>query len=1069
MPYTGPNCEGGPKVPVSKVFVSYARQDRDRIAPLVQALEASGLEVWWDPRIAGGAEYTREIEAQLESASAVLVVWSQHSITSMWVADEASAGLEQGKLVPITIDPVAPRIGFRQLHTLAFETWGQDPANQCVASLLEALAAVGVRPQAVAASTPPVVEASTLDVAALHLPRPELTPLVGRQREREIVNTALSHASDGRGSILMFGGEPGVGKTRLAQYAMEQGLAHQMLPLTGHAYEERGAPFVVATEIIEQLTELLPTAILLQVLGDTAAEIARLVPELRRKHPNMPLPVELPPAQQQRYLFNAVLELVRRLAELTPMVLRLEDLHWADDSSIALLEHLVPHLPDLPIVMLITFRDADADMGAPFRRALAGLGRESFVRRLSLDRLESDHVADLLSTLGGPDPPKQLVELVFAETGGNALFARSVFEHLAEQGRLFDDDGAWRVDIQADDLALPESVRLVIGRRLERLSETTRKVLSFAAILGQEFDPTVLEQASELGDELLDAIDEAEAARLILPNTSRRDTRYEFSHALVRQTLLDSVSPLRRARWHLRASEALLARSADNPGRAADIARHLFEAGTAADTTLTVEYLRRAAEHASATASFAEATAHLDRALGLVEEAEASLHPHLLYERAVARLATGDWSGAAADWREALPGLEAAGETNRVTETCWNLATFANWGNQFDTALSYVERGLAAVGEAPSAGRCRLLAVLGHLRCTAGNYQASVDALDEAEAMAIDLDDPRVRWGEVSQAQLHQCEHFLLAPEFKRRAIQAIAGARSLNDPWPLASVLSIGVMEAYWNGELDRLESVLEELHPVATRSGNEVASGFYIFGSGFVAYARGDLDTFNTRMQESSEWLRSRGTAYWPICHSLVAQGLFLRGHWSEAREAFAECMAAPMVGAYEGFEPSFWLPFLAVTDPAAAGPLVEESIARLPQAGQANTFGRWCLLGGVVEASAVLDRKDDADQCLKLARELSGLGAVVLKHSTLVQKILALAAMNAGEFALADEAFAAALRQADALPLAAERGAVRRWWATMLERRGAPGDEDRASELLHEARVIEAELGIAELARP
>jgi len=1052
---------------VSKVFISYSRQDRDRIAPLVQALESSGLEVWWDTRIAGGAEYTREIEAQLESASAVLVVWSQHSIASMWVADEASAGLERGKLVPISIDPVAPRIGFRQLQTLDFANWSQDPADPRVASLLDALAAVGARPPAGAASAPPVVEIPTLEVAALHLPRPELMPLVGRQREREIVDTALSQACDGRGSILMLGGEPGVGKTRLAQYAMEQALARDLLPLTGHAYDERGAPFVVATEIIEQLSELLPPAVLLHALGDTAAEIARLVPELRRKHPNIPRPVELPPAQQQRYLFNAVLELVRRLAGLTPVVLLLEDLHWADDSSIALLEHLVPHLRDLPIVMLITFRDADADLGPPFRRALAGLGRESFVRRLSLDRLKSSHVADLLSTLGGPDPPQQLVELVFAETGGNALFARSVFEHLAEQGRLFDDAGAWRADIRADDLAVPESVRLVIGRRLERLSETTRTVLSFAAILGQEFDPMVLEQASELGDELLDAIDEAEAARLVLPNTSRRETRYEFSHALVRQTLLESVSPLRRARWHLRASAALLARSADNPRRAADIARHLFEAGPAADIPLTVEYLRRAAEHATATASFAEAVVHLDRALGLVEEADVSLRPQLLYDRAVARLATGDWAGAAADWREALPGLEAAGETDRVTETCWNLATFANWGNQFDTVQSYVERGLAAVSEAPSTGRCRLLAVLGHLRCTSGHYHSSVAALDEAEAMAIELDEPRVRWGEVSQAQLHQCEHFLLAPEFKRRASQAIAGARSLNDPWPLAGVLALSVMEAYWNGELERLESILEELQPAATRSGNEVASGFYIFGMGFAAYARGDLDAFDTRMQESSAWLRSRGTAYWPICHSLVAQGLFLRGRWSEARETFAECMAAPMVGAYEGFEASFWLPFLAVTDPAAAGPLLDESSARLPQPGQANTFGRWCLLGGVIEASAVLDRKDDADHCLTLARELTGLGAIVLKHSTLVQKILALAAMNADEFALADEAFAEARRQADALPLAPERGAVRRWWAAMLLRRGAPGDEDRASGLLQEARVIEAELGMPEVA--
>jgi hypothetical protein len=138
----------GAEVPLTDVFVSYARQDRDRIAPLVRALEARGLEVWWDSRIAGGSEFTREIEAQLEAAGAVLVVWSRHSIESLWVADEASAGLERGKLVPISIDPVPPRIGFRQLQTLEFGAWNQDPSDMCVTWLTEALAAAGVRSRA---------------------------------------------------------------------------------------------------------------------------------------------------------------------------------------------------------------------------------------------------------------------------------------------------------------------------------------------------------------------------------------------------------------------------------------------------------------------------------------------------------------------------------------------------------------------------------------------------------------------------------------------------------------------------------------------------------------------------------------------------------------------------------------------------------------------------------------------------------------------------------------------------------------------------------------------------------
>jgi formylglycine-generating enzyme required for sulfatase activity/predicted esterase len=175
MPYTAPNREGGPETSLTDVFLSYARQDRDRIAPLVRALEARGLEVWWDSRIAGGTEFTREIEAQLEAAGAVLVVWSRISVESLWVADEASAGLERGKLVPISIDPVPPRIGFRQLQTLEFGAWNQDPSDPCVTGLLEALAAAGVRSRA-----PPAAKAKPHPdppvLAAAESPPPSANP-----------------------------------------------------------------------------------------------------------------------------------------------------------------------------------------------------------------------------------------------------------------------------------------------------------------------------------------------------------------------------------------------------------------------------------------------------------------------------------------------------------------------------------------------------------------------------------------------------------------------------------------------------------------------------------------------------------------------------------------------------------------------------------------------------------------------------------------------------------------------------------------------------------------------------
>ena len=142
-----------------------------------------------------------------------------------------------------------------------------------------------------------------------------------------------------------------------------------MLTLVGHAYEERGEPFIVAVEIIEALMRVLPDAALRQVLGDSAAEVARLVPRLRDRLPDIPSPVELAPEQRQRYLYNALLDFTRRLSNTVPSVILLDDLHWADESSMNLLEHIAPNISDLPLLYVVTYRDIASDMGPPFRRA----------------------------------------------------------------------------------------------------------------------------------------------------------------------------------------------------------------------------------------------------------------------------------------------------------------------------------------------------------------------------------------------------------------------------------------------------------------------------------------------------------------------------------------------------------------------------------------------------------------------------------------------------------------------------------------------------------------------------
>lgn len=172
---------------------------------------------------------------------------------------------------------------------------------------------------------------------------------------------------------MLIGGEPGVGKSRLGEEALAIARDMGLLPLMGHAYEDRGAPFITSSEILEEIIQVLPGETLRSALGNTAPEMAKLLPDLRRVYPEIPEATELPPEQQQRFLFNAVLEFLKRLGRCTPVVMLFDDLHWADESSIALLEHLAPQVRKMPILMVATFRDVESDMGEPFKRALTSV------------------------------------------------------------------------------------------------------------------------------------------------------------------------------------------------------------------------------------------------------------------------------------------------------------------------------------------------------------------------------------------------------------------------------------------------------------------------------------------------------------------------------------------------------------------------------------------------------------------------------------------------------------------------------------------------------------------------
>ena len=384
--------------------------------------------------------------------------------------------------------------------------------------------------------------------------------IVGRERELALLSDGLEDAVSGHGRLFLISGEPGVGKTRLAAEVTAVGQANGMGLMIGHCSErDEAVAYLPFVEILESCVDRAssPDA-LRRMLGTQGSELARLLPKLRTILPELPLPLDLPPAQARRHLFGCVLDFAARIASERPTLMILEDLHWADDSTLSLLEHLTQRLSDLQLMVIGTYRDAELDL----TRGLANILEASLRRRLAtsmtLSVLPRDEVAAMLKSLSGKSPPASMVSEIHTETDGNPFFVEELFRHLEEENRLYDSAGRFRSELKIGETEAPPSVRLIVMGRLKRLGEATQKLLATAAVIGRSFDFALLQAAhAARADSLLECIEEAEKAGLIRSVAESRKARFEFSHELTRQAVLSGLSAPRRKRLHLEVADAI--------------------------------------------------------------------------------------------------------------------------------------------------------------------------------------------------------------------------------------------------------------------------------------------------------------------------------------------------------------------------------------------------------------------------------------------------------------------------------------------------------------------------------
>ncbi|MGV0796152.1 BTAD domain-containing putative transcriptional regulator [Mycolicibacterium elephantis] len=485
-------------------------------------------------------------------------------------------------------------------------------------------------------------------------------PFVGRGDElgRLLSSWQVTLAAGTR--AVLIAGEPGVGKTRLAGEWSRQAYEQGAVVLYGRCDEDLGAPYQPFAEALRSLVPSLGTDRLRGLRGVEA--LLPLVPRLTDVLPDLAAPHHADPDTERYALFDAVVGLLGIASAAAPVVVVLDDLHWAAKPTLLLMRHLLRFGEHARVQIVGTYRSTDLDRSHPLAAMLADLHRDGSADRLALGGLDEDEVTEYVVEAGYDD--EELAQALASVTGGNPFFLIEALRHVDESG------GHW------DPSTLPQGVREAVSRRLSRLQSETNKALAAAAVVGSRFAIDLVERVMD--QDLVDAFDEACKAGIVI---EEQGGRYRFNHALVRQALLAELPSVRRMRLHQHIAETLEAEPGADEDLLDELAYHYFECAWAGNAAKAVHYCRRAADQAMARLAYESAADHYDRALHALDELDDELpdredvQAELLIARCEALLAAGDV-------------VSAKGAVAQLQQAAGDSARLAAWGTSFDGQVS---------------------------------------------------------------------------------------------------------------------------------------------------------------------------------------------------------------------------------------------------------------------------------------------------------------------------------------------------------------------------------------------
>lgn len=545
-------------------------------------------------------------------------------------------------------------------------------------------------------------------------------PVVGRGPERALLHAALDAARAGRGRLVLVGGEPGIGKTHLVGALVADAAATGVAAAWASCWAGGGAPaFWPWVQLVRALAAGCDDAALRRALGAGAEDVTRLVPELAARLGTEPAG-PLPPGQSPFRIFDAVAGFVVAAAD--PVLLVLDDLQWADPSTVGLLHFLAARLPQAPVLVVGTFRDDEVGGTHPLAAVRRGLTSDH--DQLTLSGLTVDEVGRFVAALTGHATDPAAAATLHRRTDGNPFFARELVR-LGDGGRA----------------GLPDGVRDATRRRLDQRTPPCRALLATAAVLGEEFDGDRLAAVAGLDPgACADLLAEAAGAHLV----EVRDGTHRFVHALVREVLYDGSDPAARRTAHRRCAEALRGQGGEHD---AELAHHLARAVPDVAAAEAVTVARRAGELALGRLAHAEAAGLFTTALDLVDrldEERDRVRAEVLVQLGTARRAAGDLEQARAAFAAAADAARVVRATAPFVAAALGLGTDFAVGGLDELEIRLLEEALDLLPDGDGTPRARVLARLARALHLAPHPARRLALADEAVAVATRLDDPGV-------------------------------------------------------------------------------------------------------------------------------------------------------------------------------------------------------------------------------------------------------------------------------------------------------------------------------------